>query len=103
MPCEVVWLPGAAKDIARLREFIQKNNPAAAIRAAQRIREATKILLENPATGKPVEELPTFRELFIPFGNGNYILRYIEEKNRVIITQVKHSKEDEFESRDPTR
>lgn len=29
MPREIVWLPGALKDVARLRDFIQKKNPSA--------------------------------------------------------------------------
>lgn len=96
MSCEIVWLPGAARDVFRLREFIQKKNPAAAERAANRIREAAKTLIKNPEAGKPVEEALPFRELFIPYGNGNYVLRYRNERRRVIIIKVKHSREDEF-------
>jgi plasmid stabilization system protein ParE len=96
MPCEIVWLPEAAKDVARLREFILKKNPGAATRAASRIKEAAMILSDNPEAGKPVEELLPFRDLVIPFGNGNYIIRYREELNRVVITRVRHSKEEGF-------
>ena len=45
MPSEIVWLPEAAKDAARLRAFILKKNPNAAVRAASRIKEATQILV----------------------------------------------------------
>ncbi|MCP4411760.1 MAG: type II toxin-antitoxin system RelE/ParE family toxin [Gammaproteobacteria bacterium] len=95
MPSEIVWLPSAAKDVSRLRDFIQSNNPSAAVRAANRIKDASKILKENPEAGRPVEELFPFRELFIPFGSGNYILRYRVVDTRVIIVSVKHSREDD--------
>ncbi len=95
MPSEIVWLPSAAKDVSRLRDFIQSNNPSAAVRAANRIKDASKILRENPEAGRPVEELFPFRELFIPFGSGNYILRYRVVDTRVIIVSVKHSREDD--------
>lgn len=96
MPCEIVWFPEAVKDVARLRAFILRKNPDAASRAANRIKEASQILGDNPEAGKPVEELFPFRDLFIPFGNGNYIIRYREEPNRVVIVRVRHSKEDGF-------
>jgi plasmid stabilization system protein ParE len=96
MPSAIVWLPGAARDVARLREFIKNKNPSAAQRAASRIKEAAQILIENPEAGKPAEEALSFRDLSIPFGSGSYILRYREEANRVVIVRVRHSKEEGF-------
>jgi plasmid stabilization system protein ParE len=93
MPCEIAWLPEAVKDVARLRAFILQKNPSAATRAASRIKDAVQILADNPEAGKPVEDLLPFRDLFIPFGNGNYIIRYREETYRVMIVRVRHSKE----------
>ena len=96
MPREIVWLPEAARDVARLRDFIQEKNPQAAQRAASRIKEAAQILRETPEAGRPVEELLPFRDLIIPFGSGNYILRYREEPDRVVIVRVRHSKEEGY-------
>lgn len=96
MPREIVWLPEAARDVARLRAFIQEKNPQAAQHAASRIKEAAQILTENPEAGRPVEEVLPFRDLIIPFGSGNYILRYREEPSRVVIVRVRHSKEEGF-------
>jgi plasmid stabilization system protein ParE len=96
MPREIVWLPEAARDVARLRDFIQEKNPQAAQRAASRIKEAAQTLRETPEAGRPVEELLPFRDLIIPFGSGNYILRYREEPDRVVIVRVRHSKEEGF-------
>lgn len=97
MPSEIVWLLEAAKDVARLREFIQTKNPAAAKRAAKCIKEGVNILSDNPEVGKPVEELPAFRDLFIPFGSGNYVLRYRIEESQVVVVRVKHSREKPFQ------
>ena len=96
MPYEIVWLPEAVGDVARLKDFIEEKNPQAAQRAASRIKEAAKILGENPEIGKPVEDLISFREILIPFGSGNYVLRYREESSRVVVVRVRHSKEDGF-------
>ena len=96
MPSTIVWLPSAAKDVERLREFIKNKNPNAALRAASRIKEAVTLLIEDKDAGKPVEEALSFRDLFIPFGSGNYILRYRIEVNRIVIVRVRHSKEKGF-------
>jgi len=93
MPGEIVWLPEAVGDLVRLRDFIQQKNPRAAQQAASRIGEATLILKENPEAGRPVEEVMPFRELIIPFGSGNYVLRYRIESSRIVIVRVRHSKE----------
>lgn len=93
MPCEIAWLPDAVKDLARLREFIQEKNPAAALRAGEKIKEAAAVLVANPEAGKPVEEALPFRDLFVPFGSGNYILRYRQEGNRIFIVRIRHSRE----------
>ncbi|WP_105169438.1 type II toxin-antitoxin system RelE/ParE family toxin [Pseudoalteromonas sp. T1lg23B] len=93
MSREVIWLPDAVKDVMRLREFIKEKNPSAAQRAAMRIKEGATILMENPQSGRPVAGLSHFREVMLPFGAGNYILRYREEGNKVVIVRVWHSKE----------
>lgn len=98
MPCEIIWLSGATKDVARLRDFIKSENPRAALRAAKRIVEGVAILQENPEAGVPVESLMDFRDLTLTFGAGECIIRYRKEKtNRVVIVRVRHSKEDAFQ------
>ena len=96
MPGEIVWLPGAARDVDRLRGFIKTKNPVAAKRAAQRIVEGAMILRNNPGAGVPVEGLVDYRDLTLSFGAGDYIIRYREEANRVVIVRVRHSKEEGF-------
>jgi addiction module RelE/StbE family toxin len=90
---QIIWSPGAAQDIERLRKFIQQKNPSAAKRAANRILEASKILKANPEAGYPLEDYVPYRQLTIPFGDGDYIIRYRLEENKVFIARVWHSKE----------
>ena len=97
MPSEIAWLPGASRDVARLRDFIKSENPRAAQRAAKRIVEGVNILQENPEAGVPVEDLIDYRDLMLTFGAGEYIIRYRQEAaSRVVIVRVRHSKEDGF-------
>lgn len=93
MPSEIAWLPGASRDVDRLRSFIKSENPRAAQRAAKRILEGVMILQENPGAGVPVENLMDYRDLMLTFGAGEYIIRYREEVGRVVIVRVRHSKE----------
>jgi len=97
MPSEIVWLPGASRDVARLRKFIKSENPRAAQRAAKHIVEGVNILQENPEAGVPLEGLIDYRDLMLTFGTGEYIIRYRRETaSRVLIVRVRHSKEEGF-------
>ncbi len=97
MPSEIAWLPGATKDVDRLRNFIKSENPRAAQRAAKRIIEGVNILQENPEAGVPVESLMDYRDLMLTFGAGKYIIRYRQEaENRIVIVRIRHSKEEGF-------
>ncbi|MCH8258361.1 MAG: type II toxin-antitoxin system RelE/ParE family toxin [Proteobacteria bacterium] len=96
MPREIVWLPAAVLYLVRLRDFIREKNLAAVIRAASRIKEAVQILVENPGVGRPVDEALPFRDLIIPFGSGNYVLRYREEGAHIVIVRIRHNREDSF-------
>ncbi|MCV6614408.1 MAG: type II toxin-antitoxin system RelE/ParE family toxin [Cellvibrionaceae bacterium] len=69
----------------------------AAQRAAKKILEGAKILIENPEAGVPVEGLSAYRDLILPFGAGDYIIRYhVEAPSRVVIVRVRHSREEGF-------
>ena len=95
MPSEIIWLPAAVKDLDRLRNFIKSENPRAAQRAAERMIEGVRILQKNPEVGIPVINLTDFRDLVLPFGSGEYIIRYRREvSDRIVIIRVRHSKED---------
>lgn len=93
---ELVWLDSAVDDVVRLREFLAKENPQAAKRAAEVIKKAVQRLNELPELGKPVEELLSYRDLFIRFGAGGYILRYRVHLDTIYIVHVRHYRELDF-------
>ena len=93
---ELVWLNSAVDDIVRLREFIAKENPSAAKKAALTLKEAAQLLIETPSIGKPVQDLPQYRDLLIRFGAGGYILRYRVHLDAVYIVHIRHYREDDF-------
>lgn len=90
------WLPEAVSDLARLRDFIRVHNPDAARHAAKRIRTAAGKLLELPLIGRPVLniDMPQLRDLFIPFGQAGYWVRYAVTDDHVIIIRIWHGRED---------
>ncbi len=53
-------------------------------------------LQENPRLGIVMEERPNDRQLFIPFGNSAYILRYRldEEQETLFVVRVWHGREE---------
>lgn len=93
---QLVWLESAVNDLVRLRQFIAEKNPDAAQRAAAAIKEAIYRLQEYPAVGKPIADLIDYRDLFIRFGAGGYILRYRVHADTVYIVHIRHYREVDF-------
>ena len=52
---KLVFTRFARADLRRLRKFIAEKNPAAATRAAKRIKSAAQLLIEQPLVGHPVQ------------------------------------------------
>ena len=91
----VKWLPEAVSDIERIHSFLKEKNPEAASRAAQTILNGAILLKSAPRIGRPMPDETGRRELFVPFGAGAYVLRYMQEdKNTVVVIRVWHSRED---------
>lgn len=88
----LIWTAAARADLIRLRSFIGPHNPEPARRAAEAIQEGAKLLIAHPAIGKRVEGRQD-RELFIPFGQRGYILRYRQENQTVLVLRVWHGLE----------
>lgn len=91
---ELIWEPGTVDDLSRLREFIQPHNPKAAAKAARRIIESANLLVDSPYLGRPVENMPEFNQLFIPFGKNGYVLRYRVEGKKIVILRIWHAREN---------
>lgn len=92
----IEWLDSAILDLQRLRDFILPHNKEAAQRAFKIIRAAVGPVETNPLIGKPVEDLPDYHDLVIPFGASGYLLRYRIQGDTIFIIAVKHGKEAGF-------
>jgi len=93
---KLVWLDSAVNDVVRLREFIVKENPEAAKRAAESIKDAANRLMETPFRGKPVKNLTEYRDLLARFGVGSYVIRYRVYLDTVYVVHVRHYRETDF-------
>jgi len=102
---QIIWLPESLQDLKRLQAFLNKKNPTAANKAAMALKQGAARLLDNPAIGMAVfvgegddAELTWFRDLYIPFGSGNHVMRYRLDKDEagevIVITRVWHSREE---------
>ncbi len=91
----IKWLPEALADVRRLHEFVKAQHPGAAARAAQAILDGAELLARAPDLGRPMDDGTGRRELFITFGAGAYVLRYINDDDSTpVIIRVWHSRED---------
>jgi addiction module RelE/StbE family toxin len=83
----------AIDDLIRLREFIEKKNPAAAQRIAKSLQKGISQLKTFPYIGVEVELAPdpeTIRDLII----GNYVVRYLIHSKQIYILRIWHHKEE---------
>ncbi|MCX7248738.1 MAG: type II toxin-antitoxin system RelE/ParE family toxin [Burkholderiales bacterium] len=91
---QVIFTPGAIRDLERLREFLRPKNPAAAKRAGESIIKAVKVLGHQPQIGRPVPDMSEqYREWPIDFGDSGYVARYRFDGETVVILAVRHQKE----------
>lgn len=93
------WLPGAVSDIERFYSFLEGKDADAAARAAACILKGSSLLKKSPRIGRPMPDETGRRELFVAFGAGAYVLRYmLEDDNTVVVIRVWHSRENRGES-----
>ena len=98
----VKWLPEALADIERLHSFLNSKNPEAAARAATAILGGARLLKTTPRIGRPMPDETNRRELFMAFGAGAYVIRYIpEDVDTVVVIRVWHSREDRATPKNP--
>lgn len=93
---KLVWLDSAVNDVVKLREFIVKENPYAAKRAAESIKDAAKRLIEPPSLGKPIKDLTEYRDLLARFGAGGYVIRYRVHLDTIYLVHIRHYREADF-------
>ena len=90
---QIVITAKATRDLKKIRDYLLQFNAEAAQKAATSIIEAVNQLPIHPLLGKPLEDIPEYRELITPFGSGAYTVRYRMDFDKIIIVAIKHSKE----------
>lgn len=84
----IAWTRAAVGDLEEVRRFIGERNVRAAGEVAGRIREATRLVTEHPAMGRPGRVAGT-RELLVP--GTPYLLPYRVVGEVVEVLRVLHS------------
>lgn len=79
----------ATRDLRRLRDFIAEHDPAAAARVSKRLGRTIRLLRDQPALGKSVEELAEVRQLVV----SDYVVRYTVRGDSVVVLRVWHGRE----------
>ena len=93
---QIIISAKATRDLKKIRDYLLQFNAEAGQKAATTIIDATNQLLNHPLMGKPLEDIPEYRELITPFGAGSYTIRYRIAAELIVILGVKHSKEKSF-------
>ncbi len=88
----VVWDDEALDDLDSIGAFIASDNPQAAMRVVERIRERSLLLEASPRLGKPIAEQPGLRELIL--SRYPYVLVYEIDDGVVRILAVFHQSQD---------
>ena len=91
---QIVWLPEALADVERLHGFLLGKDAGAAARAAAVILDGVRNLKKHPQLGRPMPDETGRRELFVAFGAGAYVLRYMHHGDTVVVVRVWHSREN---------
>lgn len=89
----LIYSVEALADLARVRAFIARENPAAAGRIAASLVERIDNLLTFPEMGVAVAEAPdpdAIRDLFV----DSYVVRYAIHAGTVFVLRVWHGRED---------
>jgi toxin ParE1/3/4 len=89
----VIWTDDALDDLENIRDYIEEDSPAAAMRVLRRLRDALQRLADNPRMGR-TGRVPETRELIFP--NLPYIgvYRILEDESRLEILNIIHASQD---------
>jgi toxin ParE1/3/4 len=87
---KILWSPTAIAGLESIRAYIAEDNPHAAVKVAQTIRQAVERLCSFPASGR-AGRVPETCELVIP--GTAYIAAYTVDENQVCIVSVLHGRQ----------
>ena len=85
----------AARGLESCRRFLNEKNPQASVRASQAIQRQFATLVNEPEIGRPLDDVPEYRELIIAFGDSGYIAlyRYDSRTDVLYVLAFRHQKE----------
>lgn len=90
----LIWTPRAVRDLDRLHGFLASKDRAAAQRAIKTIREGIRTLERHPSIGRAMTDMPDgYREWFIRFGSGGYLVVYFFDGEQVHLLALRHGRE----------
>jgi plasmid stabilization system protein ParE len=87
-----VLTPAAEGDILDILEYIERENPAAATRVFEALRDAMRLIAERPAVGHTRKDLADEGVRFWPV--FSYLVIYRPDTSPVQIVRVLHGKRD---------
>lgn len=81
--------------LERCRRFLSARNPQASRRASRIIAHQFALLETSPDVGRPVDDIPEFRELVIHFGDSGYVALYRHDRadDTVYVLAFRHQRE----------
>ena len=92
----IVYSARSLTHLERAFEFVRKENPEAAVAAADAIRSAVENLEAHPLLGRRVHD--DIRELVISYGATGYIAlyRFLIPQDEVRVLAIRHQREIGF-------
>lgn len=86
---EITWLESAAEDLKDLMNFMKEKNMVLKSKLTEKVMKSFAEISEFPFLGKPLLEMPQYREKIIYLGALECILRYRCEENTVFVVWFK--------------
>lgn len=90
----LIFSPTSLGDLQRINRFYSGIDAKVRGQAFARLAESFRLLEDYPNIGRPTDK-PGIQEFIVPFGKGNFFIRYRLRKNQIQIAHIWHSLEDE--------
>ena len=84
---KLLWTPEAIRDRDDIYDYVEAQNPAAALALDELLEEKARLLVDHPKLGRP-GRAPDTRELV---AHGNYLLIYDVVGDHVRVLNVVHA------------
>ncbi|MBF0104444.1 MAG: type II toxin-antitoxin system RelE/ParE family toxin [Deltaproteobacteria bacterium] len=91
----LIFSPTSLADLQRINQFYLAIDPKVRRLALARLFEALKLVERFPNIGR-LQNRSGIREFVVPFGKGNFIIRYLPRKTKIHLAHIWHSMEDEL-------